>query len=375
MAELLPERMIYRKLGRTGVKISVLSFGTMRWISEESCYESVQRGLDAGMNYFDTSTGYLGGLSEKWTGRAVKKRRSEVYFSSKSHWASAPSETEVRKAIENSLKSTGLDYFDFYQLWGLSTMDILKNALKKGGVIKGIQKAMGEGLIKYGPGFTFHGTPDVFRSAVDSGVFLSATVSYNLMNRQEEENIKYAAGKGMGILIMNPLAGGILAMAGDNRFDFLRGNGCGSWYGALRFLLADKNITSALLGISMPDQIEKNMKALENAGELSESYRSGLITAMEQVNLLNTGYCTGCGYCEICPNNFSPSKLMKALRDYRIYRVKDEDLRNWIYSKYVHDSPPEVLLKRCVECGQCRDTCPQKLEIVEEIRKVKEVFK
>lgn len=368
------KQMVYRQLGKTAIKISALSFGTMKWISEESCYESIQQGMDAGMNYFDTSTSYSDGMSEKWTARAVKERRSEVYFSSKSHFTLAPSEAEVRKSIEGSLKSTGLDYFDFYQLWGLITMDVLKSALKKGGTLEGIRKAMDEGLIKYGPGFTFHGTPEVFKAAVDSEAFISATVSYNLMNRKEEELIKYAGDKGVGIFIMNPLAGGVLAMAGDSRFDFLKGNGCGTWYGALRFLLANRNITSALVGVSQPDQIGKNMKALEKFDELNEDYRLDLVNGIEKVKLEENRYCTGCKYCEICPNQFSPSKLMQALRDYKIYGMKDKDLKNWIYSKYSNDTRPEVLLQRCVECGKCQENCPQKLEIVDEIRKVKELF-
>jgi uncharacterized protein len=175
--------MIYRKLGKTENGVSVLSFGTMRWKSEESCFETVQRGIDAGMNYFDTSTGYVGGLSEVWTGRAVQARRGEVYVSGKTQYGRAPAEDAVVRDIEHSLKRMGLDYFDYYQLWGLSSMATLSSALARGGFLSGVRRAMREGLVRHGVGFTFHGTPDVFRAAVDSSEFLCATVSYNLMSR------------------------------------------------------------------------------------------------------------------------------------------------------------------------------------------------
>lgn len=375
MTELNKNKMVYRKLGKSGINISALSFGTMRWTSEESCYDAVRMGLDAGMNYFDTSTGYVRGMSEKWTGNAVKNRRSEVYFSSKTNFASAPSESVVRKSIEDSLKKTGLDYFDLYQVWGLGTIEVLRDSLKKGGTIDGIHKAMVEGLVKYGPGFTFHGPPEVFKAAIDSDVFISATVSYNLMNRKDETLLEYAAGKGVGTFIMNPLAGGVLAMAGDERFEFLNRNGCGSWYGSLRFLLANNNITSCLLGVTSPEEVEENLRVLENSDELNEEYRQDLIGRMDAVKLSETGNCTGCKYCEVCPNDFSPSKLMQTLRDYKIYGVKKENLKNWICSRYVHDLPPDILLGRCVECGLCQQNCPQKLEIVENILKVKETFR
>jgi uncharacterized protein len=374
MMELNKIKMVYRQLGKTGIKISVLSFGTMRWISEESCYETIQKGIDAGMNYFDASSGYVGGMSEKWTADAIKNRRSEVYFSSKSNYGTILSESATRNAIENSLNKTGLEYLDFFQVWGLNSMENLKSALKKGGMIEGIQKAVNEGLVRYGPGFTFHGPPEVFKSAVDSGVFLSATVSYNLMNRNEEEQIKYAAGKGVGIFIMNPLAGGVLAMAADRKYEFLEGNGCGSWYGALRFLLANRNITSALIGMSMPDQVGKNLKALENCEDLDEHLRQDLTEKIDRLKWTEEGLCTGCKYCEVCPSNFRPSKLMQALRDYKIHGVREKDLKNWIYSAYVHDSAPEELLERCIECGQCQDNCPQKLKILDEIQRMKKVF-
>ena len=91
--------MIYRKLKKADVDISLASFGAMRWDSEEACHEIMNRGMDLGMNYVDTSTAYIGNQSLAWTGRAVRDRRSEILFSSKSDWAAAPSEDDVRKSI------------------------------------------------------------------------------------------------------------------------------------------------------------------------------------------------------------------------------------------------------------------------------------
>ena len=164
-------------------------------------------------------------------------------------------------------------------------------------------------------------------------------------------------------------------MAGEQKYDFLRGNGCGTWYGALRFLLANRNITAALIGLSMPDQIEKNLKALDNTAQLDEAYRAELIAGIDMIELDKKGFCTGCRYCEVCSKKFSPSKLMQILRDFKLYGMKEQDLKNWIYSGYVHDQPPEVQLVKCVECGKCQAKCPQKLEIVAEIKRVKKIFK
>lgn len=365
--------MIYRKLKKADIDISIESFGAMRWDSEEACYETMNKGMDLGMNYVDTSTGYIGGQSLEWTGRAVKHRRSDILFSCKSDWASAPSKDEVRKSIDGALKQAGLDYFDFYQIWGLGEMDVVKSALKKGGMVDGIHKAMDDGVVKHGTGFTFHGEPDVFKAAVDTGAFLCATVSYNVMNRSAEDLVEYAESNGMAAIVMNPLAGGILGMGQADQLKFLHGDGSGAWYGALRFLFANKHITTAILGMSIPDQVEKNVSVLEGVNELDENYRQDLAARMDAVKLVEGNFCTECGYCKVCEHGFDPSKLMAAMRDHAMYGVQNDELKSWLTAKYVH-TVPENEFAKCVACGECQEKCPQGLPIVDEIRKAQSLF-
>jgi len=363
------QKMIYHVMGRSGLKISAISFGAMRWPSEEECFEIVNHGLDLGLNYVDTSTGYEAGQCEAWTGKAVKARRNEIYFSAKSHWDAAPTTDQVRKTLEESLKKTGLDYFDFYQVWGLQRQEVLDKVLAKGGTVDGVRKAMDEGIVKHGLGFTFHGTPEVFRAAIDSGEFLCATVSYNLMNRQEEENIAYAAAHGVGTIIMNPLAGGVLALAGNSAFDFLRKD-CrsGPAWGALRFLLANRNITTSIVGFAAPWEIDEAVQALDDAAALTEEYRQGLIRQMETVKPIEGNFCTGCGYCKECPQGFNPTRFMKAMRDFAMYGVKRAQLAHWIFSQYPHNDIRKELAK-CTGCRTCETKCPQHLQIVENIER------
>jgi uncharacterized protein len=173
---------------------------------------------------------------------------------------------------------------------------------------------------------------------------------------------------------MNPLGGGVLAMTGEEKYAFLKGEGGGAWYGALRFLLANSGITAALLGLSLPEQVDSDLTALEGTAELNEAWRQGLAQEIDGVKLTDPGFCTGCRYCEVCSNDFSPSKLMQALRNAKLYSVGEKDMKSWIYSAYTHDLMPEELLNRCIECGQCEEKCPQKLTIVKEIKNMKQVF-
>ena len=365
--------MLYKALGNSGVKVSAISFGAMRWPSEEAAWRIVNRGLDLGLNYLDTSTGYVGGNSEKWSAAAVRGRRGEIYFSDKCNWDLAPTADAVRAAIDKSLKAAGLEYLDFYQLWGLHRQETLKAALAKGGFVEGVRQARKEGLVRHGLGFTFHGEHELFRQAVDSGEFCCATVSYNLMNRQAEEDIQYAAAKGVGVIIMNPLAGGLLGLAGDKAVDFLCQGHSGPWYGALRFLLANAGITASIVGFTAEAEVDQAVSALEGSQSLGDDYRAGLVDQIDRARFVEGNFCTGCGYCKDCPQGFIPSAFMKAMRDFTVYGVRAEDLRHWILSQFPHQDI-YADLARCCECGQCQDKCPQHLAIVESICKGKDAL-
>ena len=365
--------MLYNTIGDAGIKLSAISFGAMRWPSEQACHDIINHGLDLGLNYVDTSTGYVGGQSERWTGQAVARRRGEILFSSKCAFGRAPRADEVRRSIDASLAATGLECFDFYQLWGLQADEQLREALAKGGFVEGVRRAQADGLVRLGLGFTFHGPADLFRAAVDSGHFLCATVSYNLMNRKEEEQIVYAAAHGVGIIVMNPLGGGVLALAGDRSLDFLRDGERGPHHNALRFLLANRGITSSIVGFRAVEEVDQAVAALAGADALTEGFRRGLAARMDAVQLSRSDLCTGCGYCKDCPQGSNPSKFMQAMRDFIRYSVSAGDLERWIWSQYPHADPIKDL-QLCSECGQCEQKCPQHLQIVEHIRRAKKAM-
>jgi len=364
--------MIYHEVGDSGLRLSALGFGTMRWPDEEECHRIMHRGMDLGMNYVDTSTGYIGGRSYKWVANAIRGRRDEVVYSSKSHWAQAPSADTVYRTIEDVLAQTGLDCVDLHQVWGVGSVQMVKDALKKGGTVEGVRRAQKRGLVKHGIGFTFHGPADAFRHAVDSGEFLTATVSYNLLNRQEEAQIDYAAERGVAVLVMNPLAGGPLAMSDDRRLDFLRRAGAGPCYGALRFLLANQHITTALLGLSSVDQVDEDIRALDEPERLNEEYRQRLIRHMDGVEFAKGSLCTGCGYCKDCPQGFNPTQFMEYMRDFSMYGMNEERLFDWLSTRYAQGGRTlKEVLDLCVGCGQCEEKCPQHLPIVQEIERAK----
>ena len=365
---------MYRTLGSSGIRISALSFGAMRWRSEEDCRAILQRGMDLGINYVDTSTGYVGGQSQRWVANAVRNRRDEIWVSTKSHYNKALKAVDFRQKIEERLEMLQLDHFDMVQLWGLESPETLHSALAPGGMVEGARQAQRDGLIRHGIGFTFHGSPDLFRAAIDCGEFISATVSYNLLNRAAEPLVDYAGKHGTGIIVMNPLGGGILGMAERSEFDFLRGPGGGSAYGALRFLLANPHVSAAIVGYTSVKEVEESVQALESPETLTEDCRQSLIRSIDKVERPQGNFCTGCGYCKECPQEFKPHVFMKIMRDFALYVDESKRLPQWLAVRYDGRENARKRLNRCVECGECEKKCPQGLPIVAAIRQAKSVM-
>ncbi len=362
--------MIYRPLGRSGIKISLISFGTMRWQTEADCHAVIERGIELGLNYLDTSIGYVQGRSLGWCGAIARRHRDKLLFSCKADWTAAPDEDAVQRSIDKALKQAGLDYFDFYQMWGLSKLSVIKQALSKKGFVAGVRRAQERGLIRHGLGFTFHGDAETFRHAVDSGEFLSATVSYSLLNRQDEPLLDYAAARGVGTIIMNPLAGGLLANPNDETISFLRHGSRGPWHGALRFLFANPSVTTAIVGFADLPELEEDVQALKNLTGLTESYRRDLTLRIAGAKLPQGAFCTGCGYCRVCPHGIDPSRIMQIMRDFIVSGAKPELLKDWFASHSLDAATADDVMK-CRECGICEKTCPQGLKITDTIRQAK----
>ena len=258
-----------------------------------------------------------------------------------------------------------------YQIWNLETQPQLDDILKKGGTWDGIKKLMDEGIIKEGLGFTYHGTPEVFKAAVDSGIFLSATVSYNIMNRKEEELIDYAAENGVGVIIMNPLHGGQLGFGRNEKLSFLAEGGNSPVHGSIRFLLANKNITTSILGVSTPQQVDEDVATLKGSEDLTEEYRQELIKKADGLDLTQEGLCTSCEYCNgECPSDVKPTELMGAVRDFKQYEMAEDTYKQWLGNRWISVDN----LKNCTECGLCEAKCPQKLQIISEILKAQKVL-
>ena len=367
--------MQYREFGNTGIKISALGFGAMRLpeieengtyrIDEEQALAVITRAFELGVNYIDTAYGYCHGNSEIVVGKSLKGWRDKVYLSTKMPTWLVKDKGDYRRFLEEQLQKLDVDYIDFYHFHALS-QERWENFVLKYDLLDEAQKAKEEGLIKH-ISFSFHDEPEVLKQLVDVGIFSSLLCQYNLLDRANEEAIAYAREKGLGVVIMGPVAGGRLAASSKTIQQLLEGRSVSTPELALRFVLANENVSCALSGMNTIEMVEENAATASLDTLLSEAEVERIKEAMEENRRLADLYCTGCDYCMPCPQEVNIPLNFRLMNYHRVY-----GLTEYARAQYQKIGTSENLKGKkaedCIECGICETKCPQNLEIRKQLK-------
>ena len=359
--------MIYNEYGKTGKKVSAISFGGMRF-SEPEKYEDMAeiiiRAAEKGINYFDTAPGYCDDHSEKIFNVALKElKRNKLprYVSTKS---AGKDYDKVKERLEKSLKTLDVESIDFFHIWCLmSKDDFIKR--EKNGAIKAAQEAKEQGLIKHLV-CSSHQSGAEAAEVARTGLFEGITIGYNAINFPfREEGIRTAHECGMGTVIMNPLAGGEI-IRNEKRFSFLKKDENQPILdAALHFLFAQKHITSALVGFRSVEDVDTAVNAVNSFTPVSE-------TAIEELKKNIQGsfdeLCTTCNYCNVCPHEIPVRALMEAYNYYILYENEKEVLDRLKWHWGVKDLS---VIDKCTSCNLCVNKCTQKLPILERFGQIK----
>jgi predicted aldo/keto reductase-like oxidoreductase len=362
--------MLYKTYGSTGLKVSVIGFGAMRFPSEdyakgpEKAAELVLRAHEMGVNYFDTAPGYCDQKSESILGCAFGQlKRDSFYVSTKCGLWNATDAIEARRMIEQSLTRMKLSKIDFYHLWSIKNMEEYRAFMRKGGVFEGVQKAKEEGLIRHICASTHASGADIEAIAKD-GLVDGILLGYNAINfAYRRQGVAAAHAEGLGVVVMNPLGGGVIPRHAK-RFSFIKDlvPGASLPQAALAFLIGQDAVTVALPGIANAAELEENVAAAEMGAPVSDAELDALALRLrEELDAL----CTGCGYCDSCPSGVPIPKLMDAYNEY-IFDGPDA-LKNRLRFHWNIESSEAAA---CTGCGHCEPLCTQKLPIVESLRKV-----
>jgi uncharacterized protein len=371
---------------KAGPDLSILGFGCMRLpvrdngqINEPEATGMIRYAIDQGVNYVDTAYPYHNGESEPFVGRALGDGyRDRVHLATKLPSWLVRSREDMDRYLGEQLERLRTDHIDFYLVHGL-VKPFWEN-LSALHLTEFLDDAIADGRIRYA-GFSFHDNPRLFREIVDAYDWTFAQIQYNFMDEHYQAGtagLRYAAKKGLGIVIMEPIRGGLLAKEIPGITEIWQKapirRSPAEW--ALRWVWNHPEPTVVLSGMSSPAQVRQNIAAAEGglAGSLTrqEINLVGKVRNAFRKRLVIP--CTGCGYCMPCPHGVSIPECFEFFNRGHIFDDKEETRQ--IYTMFlggVLDGIPSFA-SLCKECGECEEKCPQGLPIRENLKKVTVYF-
>ena len=375
--------MLYRKLGKTGLDVSILGFGCMRLptldkksevIDKPQATEMLYHAIDHGVNYVDTGYPYHNGASEPFLGEILKDGyREKVYLSTKIPSWNIEKKEDLDYYLEEQLKNLQTEFIDFYMVHNLNQK--YWPQLEKANVFEFLDEALSSGKIKY-TGFSFHDELEFFMEMVDIYNWDMTLVQYNFMDENYQagrEGIRYAASQGLGVMVMEPLRGGALVnIPNDIQSIWDQAETKRKpveW--ALRYIWDNPDVDVVLSGMSTLKQVKDNLKYADEglSGSLSEDEKFLIKDVKMAYRERIMVDCTACGYCMPCPEGVNIPKCFMHYNNAHVYEDKENESMH--YFVLLKD---EERASNCIECGECEKMCPQMINIKEELKKVKETF-
>lgn len=373
-------KMLYRKFGSCDFKVSALGFGCMRFpilngdsgqIEEAEAIKMLRYAIDNGVNYVDTAYPYHKKNSEIVVGKALKDGyREKVHLATKlPAWLTNTYE-DFDKYLNEQLEKLQTNYIDFYLLHSLSKDSWKK--IKDLKVLDFLDGALKDGRIKYA-GFSFHDDIDTFKEIVDSYNWTFCQIQYNYMDEKYQagtEGLKYAASKGLGVVVMEPLRGGKLAQTPPDEVQDIFNSSLfkrtpAEW--GLSWIWNQPEVSIVLSGMSTMEQVAQNIETAGKTGisSLSERDISIIDNVKSKYNELTKVKCTACEYCLPCPAGVAIPSNFSLYNDASIYKDSEKYI-----NKYNNEMPEKSRASSCVECGECEEACPQHLPIRQHLKEV-----
>ena len=377
--------MLYRKIGKTGCKASVLSLGCMRLpmleqknppkdfierlraVDEEKSLELIEYAINNGINYFDTAYMYHAGNSELILGKAIKGKRDKLVITTKSPVMMLQKHEDFDRILDEQLEKLGTDHLDFYLLHGLSK-DTWEKA-KSLNALEFLDRIKKDGRTRYA-GFSFHDKTEVFKDIIDSYDWDACQIQYNYFDENYQAGktgLIHAASKGIGVIIMEPLRGGRFTRripGGVQKIwdsaDIKRSPA--EW--GLRWVANHPEVSVILSGMSSMEQLRENIKMADSftPNSLTRKELEIITEVSDEYRKLMKVDCTSCGYCMPCPNGVNIPMIFSVYNDLAMFK---DEMPIIMYNTMIGSAQNA---ENCIECGECEEKCPQSIEIIENLK-------
>jgi predicted aldo/keto reductase-like oxidoreductase len=345
------QRLLFRTLGKTGLKLPVVGLGTLEATSEGL----VRTALDAGITHISTAPNYQNGRVEEFVGRLIKNyQRDRIIlatdgnprpFDPKSGLFSKDTDVAgFEKEFESSLKRLDVDYVDIFYLSSCAR----KESVMFEPLMKAIDKFRRAGKARF-LGISSHMfVPEAVRAAADSALYDVVMLAYNFQIKDIEERkeaVAYAAGKGMGIVAMKTITGESWLASKQAAVSHPKA--------ALKWVFQNENIHAAVPGMTTYEQLETDLAVMEDLTLMDEEKEYLQIARARSEGSL---FCQGCGTClRQCVEAPDIPTLMRCYMYAYGYRDLVSALRN---VRSVKDNPIA-----CAACSSCVVRCPMGFDV------------
>jgi len=341
---------VYRTLGRTGLKISVVSFGAM--LTPEP--EVLKIAFDNGVNYVDTARKYMDGKNEEIVAKALKGRRDKMFVATKTLPGSR-SKDDIIRDVETSLKTLETDHIDVIQLHNLDSKERIFIAETR----EALARLKKEGKVRFCGVTTHKNEAEVLNALVDDKdrFFDTCLVKYNFESPKEVgEAITRAARAGVGIIAMKTQAGGYKTEALGK---------ISPHQAALKWALQNPNVTMAIPGMKDMAQLREDISVMGMPFQYADE------RILRRYHAAIAGfYCDLCGTCEgTCPKGVEISTVNRALM-YAEGGYRDRSLALSTYAEV----PAAVSADACLDCPVCTAQCAKGLNIAAKMERARAVL-
>ncbi|MDR0851665.1 MAG: aldo/keto reductase [Clostridiales Family XIII bacterium] len=389
-----------RVMPKTGDTLGMLGFGCMRFPRKlgstdmDKTEKLILDAIEHGVNYFDTAYMYPG--NEKTLGTILSKsdngikRRDRVHIATKLPLMTVKSSDDLDKFFRTSLERLETDHVEYYLVHNITGLNEWKRFEQLGGPAF-LTRIQDEGAAKH-IGFSYHGNLIDFREIIDAHPWEFVQIQYNYIDdnfQAGEEGLRYAAEKGLGIVVMEPLRGGTLASKLPKKAkEIIDGyadsfgvkRSAAEW--ALRWVWNHPEVTVALSGMNEADQLTANITTAisvvadtsdvsdvprsdftgKYAGALSAEDFTMIANVKEEINRATKVPCTGCSYCMPCPAGVNIPQCFGMHNSYFMFKELKYVLSYGMYTGIGSKQASNASL--CKKCGQCEKKCPQHLPIM-----------
>ncbi len=356
--------------------MSILGFGCLRFpkkggkVDVREVEREILYALEHGVNYFDTA--YVYGSSEKVLGDIINKNgiRDRMILATKLPHYLMRSLEGADRLFNEQLTRLQTDYIDNYLIHMLPDINIW-NSLVEMGIVKWLEDKKAQGTIRH-IGFSYHGNTENFIKLLDAYDWEFCQVQYNYMDEHTQAGragVRYAWGKGIPVIIMEPLRGGRLVnglpQKAQEVFEKMEPSRSPAQW-ALDWLWDQREVACVLSGMNSMQMLEENIATANEArvGMLTDEQKQMLERVKETINERIKVPCTGCGYCQPCPFGVDIPGVFRCFNE----RYTDDHRTALLeYLKCTTFKATPTYASLCKKCGKCEAHCPQGIAIRREL--------